>query len=373
MTSTERVIAALSFQGADYVPLSDAYWGITVQRWRERQGLPLRTGILPFDNVYDPEMNAYYGVDLIVVRANDEFFPSRAKVIREEGNYRIMRDGWGRLLRSLNDGTKDKTLQVVLASKHDLDKVDFESPYDEGRYTSFLAQLDQERSRPGGGACTVPRVGGPFLRCWWLRGEEQFLIDIAEDPNFVNELVGRVVDHRIAIGLEEMRRGNLYQVGLLIADDIAYNRGMFISPRTYQKLFLPHMARMVQAFKTAGAARILFHSDGDIRAMLDAFIEIGISAVHPVEPRAGMDIVELHQCYRDKLAFVGGLDNTGILPGGTCDEVRAHVLRVLQAGQDGGVVIGSHSIGADISLERYEFLHYLLMEYGRRPRPGTFL
>jgi hypothetical protein len=86
-----------------------------------------------------------------------------------------------------------------------------------------------------------------------------------------------------------------------------------------------------------------------------------------------MDVVELRQRYGHKLAFVGGLDNTGILPGGTSDEVRAHVLRVLQAGQDGGVVIGSHSIGADISLERYQFLHDLLVEYGRRPRPGTIL
>jgi len=233
MTSTERVITALCFQSTDYVPLCDHYWGITVERWRQRQGLPPRQDILPFDNVYDPEMSAYYGVDLIIVRADDTFFPSRAQVIRQEGNYRIVRDGWGRLLRSLNDGTKDQTLEVALADKGDLDKLEFESPYDDRRYEAFVARLIQERARPGGGPCMIPRVGGPFLRCWWLRGEEQFLIDIASDPDFVYELVGRVVDHRIVIGLEELKRGNLYEVGFLIADDIAHNRGTFISPRSY--------------------------------------------------------------------------------------------------------------------------------------------
>ena len=373
MTSTDRVIAALSFRSTDYLPLNEVFWGTTVERWRKRHGLPAREDILPSDNVYDAEMNGYYGVDLRIVRADDEFFPTRARTIREEGKHHIRHDGWGRLLRSLHDGTKDQTLEVALPEKRDIDKLEFESPYDDSRYTAFMTQLEQESARPGGGACMLPRVGGPFLRCWWLRGEEQFLIDIAEDPHFVYELVGRVVDHRIAIGLEELKRGNLYKVGMMIADDIGHNRGMFISPRSYENLFLPHMARMVQSFKDAGAARIFFHSDGDIRMALDALVAIGINVVHPVEPRAGMDVVKLRERYGDKLTFMGGLDNTIILPSGTDDEVREHVLHVLGAGKGGGLVIGTHSVGADISLERCDFVHTLLTEYGGRPRPGTFL
>lgn len=372
MTSAQRVIAALSFKRPDYVPLFNEYWGITVQRWRERQGMPPRGDILPCDSVDDPEMRAYYGVDLVVVRADDEFFPSRRQLVREEGEYRIIRDGWGRLVRSRNDGTMDETLEVALADKHDLDRLEFESPCDDRRYDTLVTQLEHERAEPGGGACTMPRVGGPFLRCWWLRGEEQFLIDIAEDADFVYELVRRVVDHRIAIGLEELRRGSLHEVGIGIFDDIAHNGGLFISPRSYEKLFLPHVAHMVGAFKEAGAARVLYHSDGDIRALLDMFVDVGVDVIHPMEPRAGMDVVELRKRYGDSLAFVGGLCNTRVLPTGTDAEVRDHVLHVLSAGKEGGLVIGCHSIGGDISLERYEFLHSLLAECGGRPRSGSF-
>jgi uroporphyrinogen decarboxylase len=371
MTCTQRVIAALSFQSPDYMPLNEQYWGITVQRWRERQRLP-PLDIPLLDNVYDSEMCSYYGVDLIIVRADDEFFPSRVRLIREEGGYRILRDGWGQLVRRRKGWAYDEILEVALADKHDLDKLEFESPYDDRRYEVFLGQLEHERAKPGGGACTLPRVGGPFLRSWWLRGTEQFLTDIAEDPDFVYELVGRVVDHRIAIGLEELRRGNVYKAGIMIADDMGHNDGLFISPRSYEKVFLPHIARMVKAFKEGGAARVVHHSDGDVRSLLDAWVDIGIDAVHPVEPRAGMDVVKLRERYGDRLAFIGGLCNTIILPSGTNDEVREHVLYILSAAKEGGLVIGAHSIGGDIPLERYEFVHSLLVEYGGRPRPGTF-
>lgn len=372
MTCTQRVIAALSFKSTDYMPFHEAHWGIVDQRWRERQGLPPLASCPPLDIIYDSEMCSYYGVDLIIVRADDQFFPSREQIIREEEDGRILRDGWGQLVRRRKGWASDETLEVALADKRDLDKLEFESPYDDRRYEEFLAQLEHERAKPGGGACTLPRVGGPFLRSWFLRGTEQFLTDVAEDPDFVYELVGRVVDHRIAIGLEELRRGNLYKVGILIADDMATNKGLFISPRSYEKLFLPHIARMVKAFKEAGAARVVHHSDGDVRSLLDAWVDIGIDVVHPMEYRAGMDVVKLRERYGDKLAFIGGLCNTIILPSGTDDEVREHVLHVLSAAKEGGLVIGTGNIGGDIPLERYEFVHLLLTEHGGRPRPGTF-
>ena len=375
MTSTQRVNAALSFGGSDqpdYVPLHDQYWGVVVQRWRERQGLSPLTGISLLDNLYDSEMCSYYGVDLIVVRANDEFFPSRSQIVRDEGEYCILRDGWGRTVRRHRDLGYDELLAFVLADKGDLDDLEFDSPSDDRRYGEFMAQLAHERAKPGGGVCALPRVGGPFLRCWWLRGVEQFMVDIAEDPGFVYELVGRVVDHRIAIGLEELRRGNLYDVGIMIADDMGTNDGLFISPRAYERLFLPHIARMARAFKDAGAARVVHHSDGDVRSLLDAWVEIGIDVVHPVEYRVGMDVVKLREQYEGRLGFIGGLCNTVILPSGTDQEVREHVSYVLGAAKEGGLVVGAHSIGEDVSLERYEFVHSLLVEYAGRPGPGTF-
>jgi uroporphyrinogen decarboxylase len=111
------------------------------------------------------------------------------------------------------------------------------------------------------------------------------------------------------------------------------------------------------------------HSDGDIRAMLDGWVDAGISIVNPVEPRANMDVVELRQRYGRKLAFAGGLCNTLILPAGSDREFRNHVEHILSIADEGGLVIGSHSISNEIPQERYDLFMEILHQHGR-PRPG---
>jgi hypothetical protein len=58
------------------------------------------------------------------------------------------------------------------------------------------------------------------------------------------------------------------------------------------------------------------------------------------------------------------LDNAHILPRGTRAEVGAHVRHVLEAGQDGGLVIGAHSIGPDVSIGTYDYVHALVLKHG---------
>jgi len=105
--------------------------------------------------------------------------------------------------------------------------------------------------------------------------------------------------------------------------------------------------------------------------VLDDLVDIGIDAINPIEPRAGMDAVALREEYGQRLALVGGLCNSQILPQGTSDEVRRHILHVLRAGQGGGLVIGAHSIGPDISQERYDEAMALLRRHWHYPLRST--
>jgi hypothetical protein len=82
-----------------------------------------------------------------------------------------------------------------------------------------------------------------------------------------------------------------------------------------------------------------------------------------------MDVPELHRRYGRRLAFVGGLCNSRILPSGSREEVRRHVEHVLSIADEGGLVVGSHSIGNDITQERYDLVMQILHQHGR-PQPG---
>jgi uroporphyrinogen decarboxylase len=125
---------------------------------------------------------------------------------------------------------------------------------------------------------------------------------------------------------------------------------------------------MCDQYRAAGVRHILLHSDGNIESILDMLLDAGIQGLNPIEPKAGMDVVKLRQKYGRRLALLGGLDNAHILPTGAWDELEAHVIHVLEAGQDGGLVVCAHSIGPDISVERYDFLHRLITEHGQYSR-----
>jgi hypothetical protein len=55
------------------------------------------------------------------------------------------------------------------------------------------------------------------------------------------------------------------------------------------------------------------------------FLDVGINCMHPMEPAAGMHIVEIRETYGERLAFYGGLDKHVLRR--TQDEIAAELER----------------------------------------------
>jgi uroporphyrinogen decarboxylase len=369
MTSTQRVNAALDFQQPDFIPLFDLYWGGFINAWRERHGLSPRRDIPLDDVVYDDEeIYTHFHVDMYQVIPNEDPWPSQNRILKREGRDIIQRDGWGRVVRRKETSPYGLPLEVHLQNKAELDQLEFESPALGIRYDQMLSAIKRGH-RMVRQPYLFLKIGGPFLRPSFLRGDFQWYIDIAEDPVFAGDLAERMTDHLIAVGVEALNRCGLPETSIWIYDDIASNNGLLISPQVYERLFLPLVSRMVRSFKAAGARHVGYHSDGDIREILDGLVEVGISILNPIEPRANMDVVKLRGRYGAKLALVGGLCNSVILPAGSDSDVRRHVDRVLSVGGEGGLVIGTHSVSNEVTQDRYAFVMERLHQHGR-PLPG---
>jgi uroporphyrinogen decarboxylase len=370
-SSADRVRAALDFEPLDYVPLFDQYWGGFVADWRRCHGRPPRSD-LPLDDIAygDEAIQSYFGVDMHKAIPNEDPWPSQKGRLRLDGEYIVERDGWGRVVRRRATSPYGVPLELKLVHKGDLDRLAFEPAGLDRRYAAMLAELAGVRRLPRRPYIFV-KVGGPFLRSSFLRGEMQWYMDLAEDPEFASMVMTRVADHLIAVGTEALKRAGLAGASIWIFDDVASNHGPLIHPRTYERLILPQVRRMVAAFKAAGATHVGYHSDGDVRPLLDGLVDGGIGILNPVEPRANMDVVQLRRRYGRRLSFVGGVCNSSILPHGSDAEVRRHVDHVLSIAADGGLVVGSHSISNDISQERYHLFMEILHHHGR-PRPGCY-
>jgi uroporphyrinogen decarboxylase len=172
-----------------------------------------------------------------------------------------------------------------------------------------------------------------------------------------------MADHLIAVGLEQLRRWDLYETGIWIYDDMACNRGPMFSPARFELVFLPAYRRMIGAYKAAGARYVFLHSDGDIRALLDMLVDAGIDGLNPLERRANMDIAAIRAKY-PKLILTGGMCNTQTLVRGTRDEIEAVAREIIDLGREGGVIIGTHSVSPEIPLENFAIYHEFCLREG---------
>ena len=92
----------------------------------------------------------------------------------------------------------------------------------------------------------------------------------------------------------------------------------------------------------------------------------GFAGVQPVAPAAGMCLPEVKRRYGDRFILVGGMCNVETLATGSRRDIEREALEVAEAGGEGGVVIGSHSIDDSVPVENYEHYCRVLEELDER-------
>jgi len=123
-----------------------------------------------------------------------------------------------------------------------------------------------------------------------------------------------------------------------IGEDIAFKNGPMIRVKWLEKHYFPRLARVIGALQAKGK-KAVFHSDGNLDAIMDGLVAAGIDALNPIEVTAGMDLADLHRRY-PKLAFAGGIDVTHLLPFGSPDQVKDAVVRAIED-TEGQILVGS--------------------------------
>jgi hypothetical protein len=336
VTSKERVIAACEFRTPDRIPRYDAFWEFP-DEWRTR-----------FPSVSE--------LSDILIRVPDEtILPTHAHPVSDDGETEFFVDDWGRLLRTRHGAYFNETLSVAIPQGTDPDSIEFDAPGLDMRYTRGQNDPVEVATRDAAEAaeyCIFVKTGGPFLRTTYVRGETQFLEDIATDPTLAKVIADRVADHIAAVGVQALNRWELHDTGIWIFDDMAYNDGPLFSPASFEGILLPAYKRMIHAYRDAGARFVFLHSDGDVRPILDMLVDAGIDGLHPIERRAGMGPWELRERYPN-LILAGAMDNTDLLVNGPVELIRDETRRLTEFGRNGGYIIGSHSISPEVPLEHF--------------------
>ncbi|MBL4576560.1 MAG: hypothetical protein JKY51_10790, partial [Opitutaceae bacterium] len=95
---------------------------------------------------------------------------------------------------------------------------------------------------------------------------------------------------------------------LSVHEDMAGRSGALAGPTQVIEFIQPYYRRIWDMLKDKGCRLFDQDSDGDMNAVIPAFLEAGINVMHPMEPASNMDIVKVRETYGNQLAFYGGLN-----------------------------------------------------------------
>jgi uroporphyrinogen decarboxylase len=204
--------------------------------------------------------------------------------------------------------------------------------------------------------------------CWYLRGLEQWFVDMLTQPEFCAALL----DATLRFWLDWFR-GFLDEVGdlvdvIMIGDDLAGQKGPLFRPAFYRSVVKPRQKALVEYIRSRTAAKIWYHTCGACTEYIPDLLDNGINILNPVQiSAAGMEPAGLKAAFGDRLVFWGGaIDAQHVLPTATPDEVRRQVQANLAVWKPhGGYVFNNvHNIQAGIPPENVAALYDAAYEFG---------
>jgi uroporphyrinogen-III decarboxylase len=243
-------------------------------------------------------------------------------------------DEWGCRFDNVHDGVIGIVHQPVVREWSDLDG--FRTPdavltLDTDAVEAFCRGTDRFTL-----AGTLVR---PFERLCFIRTMEQAMMDLAEAPDGLLELLRRIHEHYLR-EVEVWARTSVDAIVLM--DDWGMQTGMLVSPRAFRRFFLPMYADYAALAHRHGKF-VFMHSDGHITEILDDLIGAGVDAIN--SQLACMGVGEIGRRFKGRITFWGEIDRQELLAFGTVAQVDAAVREIRTALDANGGVIAQCEFG----------------------------
>jgi len=346
LNSRDRVLATLDHEEPDFVPLTDH-----IYMPRSLEGVLGKSGVRVDTPREYVEVHRILGLDLIAA------FPAAFPMTQAEDDTYL--DSWGTRWRVV-DGMP-WYVEGTLKTSEDLENFVTPNPDDSRLYTPI-----KEIVKLVGGELAIGGVvEGPFTRSWIPMGIQTFIKMLYTNRNVIERFIEKVTDFLIEMGKNQIDIG---VDAIWIPDDMGYVHGLMMSPKLFREFIIPHLKRMIDAFKRRGV-KVLMHNDGQIMAIMDDLIDAGIDAIHPLERAAGMSLEVMKKKYGDEITLIGNVDSKTVLQRGSFHQIKEQVLECLRTASPGGgyILASDHSVHEGIPSDNIKYMFKIARRYGKYP------
>ena len=212
-----------------------------------------------------------------------------------------------------------------------------------------IAQVKAAVEEAGEEIAVFGSVRGTFGFLFIALGLENLTYAMYDEPELLMEIIEAADDFWTRLGLKLIEAGC---TALYVANDMGMNGSTLISPAQLREFFFPSLRRQIAAWKAAGG-KVLFHSCGNVDAVLEDLADMGIDALNNIQVHSGMNLASVKERIGDRVAIVGNVDATGIMCGTDQSLIDDAIRQVVDtAGFDGGLIIATdHSFHEGIPQE----------------------
>lgn len=267
------------------------------------------------------------------------------------------------ILRDTPDQEKDDAWNLEKRSFIS-DEKDFEAfPWEEAAKLDFGKFYEVQQYLPEG-MKIIALSGKIFTLSWMLMGFENFCMKLILEP----KLVERVLEKVAGIQYDALSKIiNIPNVAAVWAvDDLAFGTGTMISPQSLREYIFPWYKKFGKICHDHGLY-FFFHSDGVLWDIIEDFIDVGVDALHPIDPTC-MDIEEVKRKVGDRICLIGNIDND-LLMNGTPEEVADLTRKRIKAlAPGGGYCVGAgNSVPEWAKIENYRSMIETTLKFGCYP------
>lgn len=242
------------------------------------------------------------------------------------------------------------------------------NPGDPGRRAGVLDQVKHWHDHTDYFIATNSVVSGLMIDIGpYLRGFNQFFIDLYINKAFAHNLIGTLTDLLIEIYCTFLEPIGPYVDWVEFSSDHGMQDRPLVKPELYRTFFKPHYKRLFDHVRrVAPNAKIWMHCCGSVRELIPEFIDMGVDVLNSLQPQArGMDSVELKREFGSEIVFHGGLDiQQGGITGSVKEAVDEAKRRIDAFAEGGGYIFApSNHFMQDIPLENFYAIYATAREY----------
>jgi len=235
-------------------------------------------------------------------------------------------------------GTYEKIFPPLARAENIVDVESLPTPQIDTGETMKAVQHYHERGYP------VFGYGGSVYEwSWWLRGMQQFMMDLATGSGIAEAIIEKVAEYTRSLALATAGTG--IDV-LCFYDDAGMQTGMQISPEMWRRFVKPRWRDILDSIRSSYSDCIFFlHSCGKIEQIIPDVIEVGFHILHPVQPEC-MEFQEIRKKYGREIVLCACISAQSMFPFGTPDEVSkwVHRMRDLCSSDNRAIICPSNRI-----------------------------